>query len=99
MESAKDATSIGYALERCIVDARRDWLKSNQGGRDEESAWTLDVVETTLCVEFKHGGRADASVTVIAKDPWKCVTTFYKLRRYAPGDWRRLVDSLNLDAR
>lgn len=96
MESAPLKRGLGDALEQCILDARRDWLNENKGRLDEESAWTREVVETVLTVEFKHGGRANASVTVIAKSPWQSVVTFYKLKRYGPGDWKRVVDSLNV---
>jgi hypothetical protein len=94
LESASIPLSLGAHLDQVLDDARSDWLATNKAGLDEESAWTLEVVETSLSLQLKHGGRASVQVTIISRRPWLSEVSFYKLRQRGPRDWIRVGDSL-----
>lgn len=67
MESATLGTQLGDALETCLMQSKAKWLSEHQAGRDLESAWTSEIVETHLMCQLKHGGRANAQVTVLSR--------------------------------
>lgn len=96
MESALKAESLGQHIDRCLDDARTDWLKEHAAGRDVESCWTQEVVETSCSLQLKHGGRAAVQVTIISRHSFKCETTVFQLRQKGPRDWLRIRDSLGL---
>lgn len=94
MDHALKNTTLGEVLVACVDDAKQVWLGRHQAGRDADHAWTLDTVETDLDVVFKHNGRAVATVSVIAKQPWKCYVDVFHLTRLNRGDWIRTDSSI-----
>jgi hypothetical protein len=96
MESARPADSIGDALQACLSDAKRAWLRKNQVGRPAESAWTSDTVTTHLDAQFSHSKLISAQVTIVCKQPWKSEVFFFKLQRATKGGVKRIGDTLDL---
>lgn len=94
MEQAPVGMSLGELLDHCLDASRTDWLKLHKAGRDEEQAWTLEVVETHLACQLKHGGRANVQVTVISRRYGNTETNVYTLRQRGPRRWLMLNNTL-----
>lgn len=95
MESATSGRPLGEVLDTCLDMARADWLVKHKAGRDEESAWTLEVVETSLMVQLKHGGRARAQVCVLSRRPFNSETVVFTLRQRGPRAWLIVNHNVN----
>lgn len=96
MESVESPKTLGTVLDECLADAKADWLANYKAGRDEESAWTLDIVEASLTVQLKHGGLASVQVAVCAKRPWQSQISFFRIARKSANRWQRVRDTLGL---
>jgi hypothetical protein len=99
MDSAYPAAPLGEQLDRCLDLTRQRWLDEHKAGRDEDSAWTLEIVETSLSCQLKHGGRAHVQVTVISRRPFNTETEVFTLRQRGPRSWFIVRTSLTLNDR
>lgn len=88
---------VGEALEGCLRDSKKAWLKANQVGRPAEVAWTQDTVTTYLDAQFSHNKLVNVQITVVCSIPWKSKVYRYTFERSRRGLLRRIPESVNVN--
>jgi hypothetical protein len=76
-------TTIGAAVDSCIVDATEEWFRQHAGMRTREEAAANDIRKVNVVIERLPHGRLQVSVTIVATTVRQTQNAYYRYQSTA----------------